>query len=178
MFHDIGRIFTPPPRQAQSSDTRQEIKRHDPEHERRKKKSEHARDTDFDEPAELSIAALIAFLENITQKPVHDFSGAAQSKEADAHGNSERPLTAPDSQTIYASRAYGYAAQTRQTTPAPSHASASTSLSSQDVVLAAELLRSLKTLSRAGLENLTIQKNGDFMHSLQSAIAASLRTIQ
>ena len=66
MFSTIGRIFSnQPPRQAENTDTRQDIQRHDPDFERRRKKRQSEKEEPFPEDgATVSVEALRIFLEN------------------------------------------------------------------------------------------------------------------
>ena len=182
MFNDVNPIFSPLLRHAQSSDTRQDIKRHDPEQERRRKKDGQRPLTQGEESAELSIEALIAFLDNITQKPAHDFSHVASDGAGEELQTPDTPPAPPsagaqNSQAIYARRAYGHAAETApraQTLPRTQqptqHNPSGPRLSQHDAALAAVMLKNLKTLRQRGVTQITFHKNGDFMQSLQSAI--------
>lgn len=65
MFSSIGQIFQVQPRQAENSDTRQHIQRHDPDFERKKNKKQEEKEELFPEDgATVSVQALRIFLEN------------------------------------------------------------------------------------------------------------------
>lgn len=189
MLYNLGRIISNLPRQAEHADTRQAIRRHDPEQERRKKKDRAAsKDTWEDDSAVVSIAALKAFLENLVERPKSDFSDVAQQSpteysapeaqaddDTDARGKS--PPAVPDA-TAYASRAYAHAAETsaqqeeqKKMRHDKNAASAAGHLSSEDLQIAHKLLKDIRFLEKEGIETLRITRNASFMDSLYQAIA-------
>lgn len=64
MFNALGQIFSPPrPRQTEHADTRQDIQRHDPDYERRRKKQHKSESENLQQdPTTLSVDALLLFL--------------------------------------------------------------------------------------------------------------------
>ena len=71
MFTSIGQILgIQSPRHAEQNDTRQDIQRHDPEFERRKKKKQQSPEDllDGEEGATVSIVALQSFLRSFLQE--------------------------------------------------------------------------------------------------------------
>lgn len=124
MFASIGQIFQTQPRQAEQSDTRQDIQRHDPEFERRKKKKHHEDEDLFPEDgATVSVQALRVFLENFLKslsEEQQNIPGPNTQDENQAEldlGLEAPPISKqshPESQVQHVSGQAAYAANTYQ----------------------------------------------------------------
>jgi hypothetical protein len=184
MFSALGNILVNKPRQAETTDTRQGIRRHDPEHERKKNKK---RDSDgpvgFDEDdsAIVSVAALRVFLENFL-KSTENAAPAESKKEENssetipyAQDAAAEPAR-PSGQAAHAAHAYQHSARTGENTYSAADGQASETvaqslgLSSAEVRTIHTLLEDLKNISDRKIEYLHIERSESFLQSLVEAV--------
>lgn len=170
MFNALGQIFSPPPlRHAEHSDTRQEIQRHDPEFERRRKKQNpQASDEQTETVPIVSVEALLAFLQAFVKKnqPVGIIG-------ENANSTPQTPTAAPAS---YAASAYQNTARAQQkntilleTTDSAAQGP-EMNLSAADIRLILRLIEDLKLLKAAEIEQLELGRAATFLQSLQDAV--------
>lgn len=184
---DIERMFTTfintpapgsPPRQAEQSDARQEIKRHDPD-QRGKKHEDADREKDIfadEDKASVSVAALLSFLteflktldsEEEKSAPVSPSIAAsmnAQAKQPPVSGNAAAAHSAYAAAAKTKTHGSGLSAQNAQ------QAATSLGLSGGEVRTIHELIEGLKELSARGIENLDIERSTSFLQSLVNAV--------
>lgn len=194
MFSALGSIFSIKPRQAEQTDTRQGIQRHDPEYERRRKDKEPPKEDSFNQDnATVSVAALRVFLENFVktsakenaetpttaeqlfedeQKTASDFTAEAEtqapsSEDTRAHKNSPAAAHAASSyqNAADANEKSSVLFETTDATSGPS-----LDLSAADIRTIYALIEDLKTLSEANVEYLNIERADSFLESLINAV--------
>jgi hypothetical protein len=171
MFNALGQIFTPaPPRQAEHADTRQDIRRHDPEFERRRKKHH---ETTVDETPEqgtiIAVDALLMFLSAfIKNNPPTGTLNSTQTQ------NAEPPPAA--SSAGRAASAYQNTASAGhknqillETTDTAAHGP-EMALSSADIRIMLQLIEDLKFLKSAQIEHLQLERAATFLQSLVDAV--------
>ena len=181
MFTQLGQIFAPqPPRQAQASDTRQEIRRHDPDQERRHKKKGAAAEDEInlEDSTSVSISALRSFLEgflkNLEQTAAPEQLGQppenAQSHEIRKEFASHKPVSDKMARGISA-----YQNASKTTKPMKTQETIQTAerlgLHASDIRIIHELISDLKILEQAGQETITIERSESFLSSLVSAVS-------
>lgn len=174
----IGQIYPSKLRLAENTDTRLDIRRHDPDQEHGSDGQDENQNDDgmpYDETT-VSIEALRVFLENFIQ------SSALSAGHADGYkpGTINMDRARASSQTHKAAQAYKHTAQT--TSPDPrirtqgrSAADSSAQLplmSTEDVRTIEGLLRDLRVLEGSGIQTLKIEKSDTFLNSLVSSVQA------
>lgn len=190
MFYSIGNIFTREPRQAEQTDTRQAIQRHDPDFERPSQQQREDTAEEFGEDvAFVSVEALSIFLKNFikeqTEQDVREQPLAETSAAEDAAMPSPSPANTPretNSAAAHAASAYQTTSQVQkqekvliETTDAVQ--GPSFDLSSEDVRAINVLLDDLKDLQNARIETLRIERATSFLSSLQTAVALAKATL-
>ncbi len=200
MFSGITNIFKVPPRQAENTDTRQEIRRHEPEYEQRKQgKRKKTPEELFSQSgsATVSVDALHVFLENFlkSQNAVadRDFATASAAPEAAKPEESGdpgfvaglfKPPQAEEENPSAVSGAAAHAAQAYQSMARNAedrnreHLLADASLedgpeivlSSSDVRVIHRLLGDLKQLEARDIHFLHIERSESFLDSLVEAV--------
>lgn len=177
MFSHIGNIFAPGPRQAEHSDTRQDIRRHDPDQERRRQKRKKAEDELFqdDHTASVSVTALRAFLENFL-KSLKTSETAQPVDQTDITPPPQQGRQ-PSGQNAYAASAYQHVAEARapkssmlegvDDTTAPA-----IQLDASEVRTIHTLLEDLKILQERKIEHIRIVRHESFLQSLVEAVHA------
>ncbi len=179
MFSAIGNVFAPKPRHAETTDTRQEIQRHDPDYERRKGKK---RDDDapfgFDEDdsALVTVSALQVFLENFLKSQMETTSNSSTPEDTPAvftAPTNEAPA-APTGRAAMAASAYQHGAEATQSAPPRMQTGDMNAnplgLKTQDLRLIHGLLRDLKILAERRIEYLQIERSESFLQSLVDAV--------
>ncbi|MBL4803714.1 MAG: hypothetical protein JKY71_02525 [Alphaproteobacteria bacterium] len=189
MLYSIGNIFTREPRQAEQTDTRQAIQRHDPEFERPSQEKQQDATEEFGEDfAHVSVEALSVFLKNFVRE---------QSAETPQDTN-EQPLveeyttpqvsepipqsTATNSAAAQAASAYQSMAHSHrheevliETTDAAQ--GPSLDLSAEDVRAINALIDDLEVLKQARVETLQIERAASFLESLKNAVDRAKATL-
>lgn len=178
MASPLGQVFTVKPRQAESADARFDIRRHDPDQERKNKNHDDGeKKITFDtyDNAVVSVDALRAFLEN--------FLNSLQKPDAQTNISLPENFTPPsgdetqakhvDAQASRAANLYKYAAKTAPRTapvaPSPQEPSGP-DLGNEDVRAIHRLLADITILQSRKIEYLTIEKNETFLASLSAAV--------
>ena len=196
MFTSLGQLFsTTPPRRIENTDTRQTIQRHDPDHERRKKKKhDELENTDLfstHDIAMVSVEALQAFLDNFLkeQKITGTFEQKAHegeiqktvspvSKDKMPLQNKEESKTGANS---YAAQAY----QNMQTKLdvhrfdklSDPKAMPALGLSTQDIRAIHKLRDDLEILADQKIEFIKIEQNLNFLNALVTAVDQEIQNI-
>ena len=198
MFSGITNIFKPAPLKTEKTDTRQEIKRHEPEYEQRKegKRKKTAQEIFGEDGATVSVDALQLFLENFLK------SQNVKADDAFAAASTNAPRQAPDPETLTGedsdddeytppelpspgSGTAAYAAQMYQSMShkieekSRAHILANASLedgpeialSPSDVRIIHNLLKDLKKLEVREIHYLHIERQDDFLQSIVDAVA-------
>jgi hypothetical protein len=183
MFSILGGIFkAPPPRQTENADTRQNIQRHDPDAQRRKRSK--SKDEDMTEShltgATVSVAALQEFLINFLnaqkkQKPQKNHSSQVLN-------NINTEYTAPKTdQSVYtakAASAYQTTANSTQKstiliqTTDDGPAGPSFEINVDETRAIVGLIDDLELLVKADIEFISIERADTFVQSLQNAVAS------
>ena len=178
MFSALGNIILGKPRQAENADTRQDIRRHDPEQEQRRKKEGSAQDSpfaDMQDDATVSIEALRLFLENflkgLQNENATENTGAQYAMPSAALA---APIPVQNAQAINAYQSGALTAAKPAPTPAAApieNAEPAASLSSDEIRTIYKLMDDLQDLSERGIHYLHIERSDTFLHSLESAVA-------
>ena len=193
MFTTITQFIGNPPRHAESADTRQEIKRHDPDQQNRREHEEREDDgLARDDSAVVSVSALEVFLKNFLQSMADDTKNkeevgaktAAPSPQAPSASSPSTPQTPTpetpahgqtrpnsNSAAARAASAYGRNAGTRNTAVAtPSPEALEALLGGEDVRIIHGLLDDIAALKKKNIEYLSIEKGESFLMSLKAAV--------
>jgi hypothetical protein len=182
MFHALGQIFPPLlPRQAEQSDTRQDIQRHDPEFERRKKKpSAAAAEEEGGEAPVVAVEALLEFLTAFVKNnpPV----GTSQKIETESHNQavqSDEDYSVAAATTTASRAASAYMNTARapqrqhsvllQTSDAAGAGGPEMTLSGADTRTVLALIAELKILRAAQIEQLQLEPAATFLQALVDA---------
>lgn len=187
MFYSIGNIFTREPRQAEQTDTRQAIQRHDPEFERpSQQQREDAAEEFGEDSAFVSVDALSIFLKNfVKEQTAHAEQGAHEQPLVDTPAETQTPTSGEAPQNIAAAQAASAYQTTSQvqkhenvlieTTDAAQ--GPSFDLSSEDVRAINILLDDLNDLKNARIETLKIERASSFLESLKASVAKAKATL-
>lgn len=178
-------VFPPPPRQAQPTDTRQEIRRQEPHDDRRPKSGKQGDQADAfaeEETPRVSVSSLIVFLENLLaaqpglEKPVQP-QAPTSSGLTDSGASTEvqgRPLV--QDRAAAAAQAYRHVGDSGVVRPPPIPAPAPPEASAANPVLEAEdvrtihaLLPVLRELAAKGVDTLVLEKAARFLDCLVNA---------
>lgn len=179
MFSNIPNLYTVRPREAERSDARLDIRRHDPDQEKRKG-HDHEKESgplfNEDDDAVVSIEALRVFLKT--------FLGSLEDKAAAQ--SFSRPQENPDvaddkpaqGNAMMAASAYAHASETKAhgrtpetSTPAPAQTA---KLPAEEIRIIHRLLENLQALSGRGVESLRIDRGESFLLSLVAASEKAL----
>ncbi|MCB1532249.1 MAG: hypothetical protein KDJ35_05200 [Alphaproteobacteria bacterium] len=186
MFYTLGKILSQTPRQAEQTDTRQEIRRHDPDQQRRKKgeTEDEAELLALEDDTTVSITALRAFLQEFLKSlPPEQREGESQDgnqenmpeKDTPKMGhdfNKERPVNGAMAQ---ATGAYKTAAQsghedTKFKKGSAQETAENLGLDGSEIRTIHTLINDLKALSAQGYEELVLERNATFLQSLVAAV--------
>lgn len=182
MFSALGQIILGRPREAESTDARLGIRRHDPDQERRRKKEGEADGPsafDTDDSATVSVEALRLFLENfLASLQTGAVEDAPQMASAEIEmppapqRNAPRENSPVAGQAAQAASAYQSSARaTEKNADAPSAgAMPAIKLEAHEVRSIHSLLDDLTEISGHGVEFLTIGRSDTFLHSLEEAV--------
>jgi hypothetical protein len=176
MFSRLDPYFKATFRHAESTDTRQAIKRHDPG-ERKKKQEpeqEQSKDDTGQDHTNVSLPALITFLKTL----VADTNNKA---EQDQTKVSISPAVSDNPQSNAAMAASAYSKTARTTSPETQTPLADTNRESdssmQDIQLSSEerriihvLIKDLESLSKKGVSELILLPDTSFLNSILSAV--------
>jgi|GEM_PF-3156427 len=190
MFSSLGQIFVTPPRHTETADARMNIRRHDPEQERRKKKKgEDSSAVTFDmtDTAVVSVEALEIFLTNFINSQNDQQPGAEKKGCLDLEKNFKNGAghTAAyrTSQAAKAANAYQSSARisskksmldTTDDNQAHNEKVPSFQVSAAERRMLHGLLEKVQILRRQSVEFLNIEKQESFLASLESAVDQAL----
>jgi len=182
MFTSLNNILgLNQPRHAEQNDTRQDIQRHDPEYERRRRKRRDAEEDLFagDDGATVSVQALTLFLnkflKELSDKPKQGFNATSAPKEEKPQTAEENtpPTSGPAAQ---AASAYQHSAESQQQTSILGDINENNadliSLNGSEVRIIHSLLKDLKLLSDKHIEYIHIERASSFLQSLVTAVDA------
>ncbi|MGQ0526580.1 MAG: hypothetical protein ACT4OY_00885 [Alphaproteobacteria bacterium] len=173
MFTNLGSIFVHPPRHAESADTRAEIKRHDPDQQKRRDKDHRDEPEiafDTDDTATISVPALLSFLDNFLSSQGSQTSAGA----VNVQGNAP---TAPASKAAQAAGAYARTGHiTHPTAAAPPPESGMPQLSAEELRLMYSVRTDVQTLIARNVEILKIEKGENFLASLAASVSKALNS--
>lgn len=175
-FAGIGNILR---RHTENADSRFDIRRHEPEQERRRKKDDRdAEKIRFDiyDNATVSVEALRVFLENflksLSSKSFSENLSLGNPPGQDSPA-SESPVSA---QASHAARQYRTAAETAPKKPAPAGPAVGQELLSNEEVRAIyRILENISLLQVRRIDYLTIEKGETFLASLDNAAQKALQ---
>lgn len=179
MFSSFGNIFITRPREAESTDTRLGIRKHEPDQESRKKKDakkEGGAAAD-DDSATVTVEALSVFLQNFlksleTQKA--DGPSAQRVSDPSQKASSAQEPRQADGETSRAVGVYQHVASRvdrMSSPPVAEESQAPSILGAADIRTIHKLLEDLKPLSERGVEYLVIERSESFLGSLVAAVA-------
>jgi hypothetical protein len=184
MFNALGNIFSIKPRQAEQTDTRQGIQRHDPDYERPRKEKPPEKENDFTQDgATVSVKALRIFLENFIKNGAEENAPGAKTQNPAPQDPAIQTETNPainekqakSSPAAYAASSYQNTAQANEksailleTTDAAG--GPPLDLSAADIRAIHALIEDLKILNAANIEYLRIERAASFLESLRNAV--------
>ncbi len=206
MFTGLGQIFSiAPPRRTETTDTRQPIQRHDPDHERHKKKKhetlEKADLFSMHNSAMVSVGALQAFLDNFIkeqkitktfEQKAHEgevLEEKAEEGEAQERTSPIHQKTCPShDQSVIRAGANSYATQAYQNMQnnldvhradkiSDPKAMPTLGLSAQDIRTIHKLRIDLKVLADQRMEFIKIEQNQNFLNALVEAVDHELKKL-
>ena len=177
-----------PPHHAESADTREEIRRHDPDQQR--KKGEHKKEEEPDpfsnnENAFVTIESLAAFLENFLRNLMQENAATTEKQSPSAPPPLSPAMTAPGQPQTQQNRRAQHAASAYQTTARAIDKKEvsfdeniadipETGLKAREIRAIHRLLNDLKTLSERNIDSLEIERSDSFLHSLTIAAEKAL----
>ena len=180
MFTSLNNILgLNQPRHAEQNDTRQEIQRHDPDYERRRRKKQKAEDDLFagEDGATVSVEALTLFLnkflKELSDKPKQGFNATSLPEKEDIQSpkDNQRLSSGPAAQ---AANAYAHMAKSNQQKSILGDINESNadliSLDGSEVRIIHGLLKDLKLLSEKNVEYIHIERASSFLQSLVNAV--------
>lgn len=185
MFTSLNNILgLNQPRHAEHSDTRQDIQRHDPEFERRKKKKEESPEDLLagEDGATLSITALQAFLNNFLKelndkKPSAGFNETSHAPTQDTNPAAEiidTPKQPISGHAAYAANSYKHMSESQSRTSilgeVNEHNADLISLDAAEVRTIHTILEDLKKLHNKNIEYIHIERSTSFLQSLVNAV--------
>ncbi len=181
MFEKLGGIFPVKPRETEKSDTRQDIRRHDPEFERNAKREKSLDDENArDENAIIGVEALLHFLDDIVKDKAHEQdknapNALSQNPSKAPHNYPPAPITEEKFQASRAAGAYQHVAKANnqpdvllETTDQAQ--GPSLDLASADIRIIHVLIKNVALLHEAHVEHLTLEPAATFLDSLQNAV--------
>ncbi len=179
MFTQLNNILNAKPRHAEHNDTRQDIQRHDPEFERRRRKKEKS-DEDLynEEGTTIAIDAIILFLnkflKELTDKPKQGFNALSASHPPEASTTIKTQKQEPSGAAANAANAYQQRAQNQQRTSIlediNDHNAEILTLNASEVRTIHALLEDLKLLTDKNIAYLHVEKSTSFLQSLVNAV--------
>lgn len=175
MFTNISQIIGLQPRHAEHTDTRQDIKRHDPDQEdRANDEQENEREGIFgDDRAVVSVDALAVFLKNFLQSQSKEEQDQNQGRTQTLLEQQKRLRALNKKPKGFAARAasaYERNAQNQATASQLSPATSQALLGGEDVRIIHELLNNIQILQTKNIRHITIEKGESFLMSLKAAV--------
>lgn len=184
MFSGLVNMLTAKPRYAENADARQEIKRHDPEQERRKKDQQNEEEKirfDTYDNAVVSVDSLRIFLQNFLQSMLEKITpvNAAQISPSIEKSNDSAFAAAQliSAETSRAVNVYKTAAKTARPSVQEMHQeSQKLPLDNDEIRMIYKLLNETAVLQARGVEFLAIERDETFLKSLDAAVQKALRS--
>ncbi|GJL85696.1 MAG: hypothetical protein DHS20C02_14710 [Micavibrio sp.] len=183
MFSSVSSIFATKPREAESTDTRLGIRRHDPDQEqpkRKKKDDEEATFFNEGDEATVSIEALQIFLENFLHSLLETTGMPAAPANNPAQHTQKMPMKSHDGPAAHAANAYqstSYAVNKEthfDSAPGQNKVeNLDIGLESHEVRMIYALLADLKILAQQNVQTLHIERGNTFLLSLAAAVEKS-----
>lgn len=178
MFSELNTIWRAMPRQAETTDTRQEILRHDPDQRRRKQEDERDNETDLfgDDRADISIESLEAFLHTL----LRDYTAPDRqdSETAGATIDSDVPRS-PNAQAAGAyARTADYHTPHHGAVNIPVDESVSEeaeALSNEEIQMIHRLLSDIEHLKARGIQSVKLLQAPTFLECVAKGIRALMR---
>ncbi len=180
MFSNFGSIFNIRPRHAENTDARLDIRRHDPDQERRRKKDAEAQNNagfETDDNATVTVEALgiflVNFLESLQAPGANSAASSKISVQGQTHARESSSHPHIDGEAAKAAGAYRHAPQRNDHAPAappPAPTTPAIELAADDVRTIHRLLADLGPLTERGIEYLTIERGESFLASLVAAV--------
>lgn len=176
-------------REAEQSDTRLGINRHDPDEERRRERERKEKKDGFtqDDFTGVSIASLqaflVAFIEDIHEEPEKGedaYEIFEEEKEHELEDNVNQPQTpqAAQAHAAYSNAASAYSHNAHSNDVKNAEAVAKNlGLSSDEVRTIYSVIEDLKVLQDKGLEYLSIERGDSFLQSIVSAVTQAKLTL-
>lgn len=181
MFTNISQIIGLVPRHAENADTRQEIKRHDPDQQRGREHEESEDGGIFgDDSAVVSVDALEIFLKNFLQS-MDEKSAEPEpegQKKQDKPVALQHPRQSSNQNTVAARAASAYGRNSRnQSAPSrPSAEAVEAILGGEDIRIIHVLLDDIIVLKKQGTDYINIEKGESFLLSLKAAVQKAKNT--
>ena len=183
MFTSISNILGVKPRHAEQNDTRQDIQRHDPDHERRRRKKKDAQEELLgqEDGANVSIDALQLFLnkflKELSDKPKQGFNETSNpsTKTENQSDSSPQPgMNAGSAKAAKAASAYQHTADGQHEHSLLGDINENNadliSLDAAEIRIIYTLLDDLKLLSERNVEYIHIKRAENFLQSLVNAV--------
>jgi hypothetical protein len=164
------------PRKAEENDTRQDIQRHDPEfHKKKKDDGEHGFKDPYEDLTDVSVVALITFLEGLLNK-----KNAKQDSHTPQYEDISQEYRPPvDKQHAQAMNAYQSRSSNTSKHPiksieatdnAPTTAIDKAAASIEDTTIKSTI-RDLQNLLSRNIDHIALERGDGFIESIQNAIA-------
>ena len=183
MFSSINNIFGTKPHHAEQNDTRQDIQRHDPDFERRRKKKNEAKDELLQEDgATVSVDALIIFLnkflkelsEKQPKKGFNATSGTSPKPDNTAETTPSNTSAHKSGKAAQAASAYQHMAESQHQNTLLGDVNENNadliSLDAAEIRTIHTLLEDLKLLDEKNIEFIHIDRAESFLQSLVNAV--------
>lgn len=179
MFSQLGPLFKTAFRQAESTDARLEIRREEKQDQGKKRehKEESAAEGDlWEDSTTVSVEALKTFLIEFLKSKGQETEEERRSVEKAPSAYTPAPLQATTTMAARAMKAYGSHTLTPAPPPTEPRQTTDETVNLADLLAADELramhalIRELESLSRQGLQTLTIEKQDTFLGALVTAV--------
>lgn len=175
MFTNISQIIGLVPRHAENADTRQDIKRHDPDQQRGREHEESEDEGIFgDDSAVVSVGALEVFLKNFLQsmeaQPAETKPETQKNPEKPAAQQPSRQSSNQNTAAARAASAYGRNSSNQKTATRPSAEAVEALLGGEDIRIIHVLLDDISVLKKQGTDYINIEKGESFLLSLKAAV--------
>ncbi|PCI01882.1 MAG: hypothetical protein COB76_00230 [Alphaproteobacteria bacterium] len=165
-------------RKTEQNDTRQDIQRHDPDHHKKKNDDEEGGFKDpYDDLTDVSVAALITFLEGLLDQsdaPSSASKSDAETADTDIHQEYRRPI---DKAHAVAMNAYGARGATTHITPPPQQSADDKPKTALDQAASAldqsavkSTIRDLRGLLSRGIDHIALERGNGFLESIQNTV--------
>lgn len=167
MFDRIDPLFKTLFRHTENADTRQDIKRRDPDHERRKKKTlkeDQENNPLWDDETDVSVLALESFLQTLLGDKNHIFNNQTAPPPVEKKPSNHYAIHAYQKNSEQSSVGINITEQVS------SEEGSDLILDEKNRPMVETLLQELDALKKAGVEYLVISRQGTFFDSVKDAI--------